>query len=773
MSVNWGGFGAGLSAGLTQGYILGEKFAKAMRAYNYEKEQNAINEDYDNRVAQSDAKHAQIKALNEGGDVQRATDEAYKGAIPVAQAGIREIAARDPENGGRWTPTLNDASTYQQTDKAAAMTRHPELQDTAIPRFSRTTAEQDRERLNGERKQALMRSDRKYYANDPAMSRQLRKEQEDEDLKQGLLQVYQGALNGDPKYLGVLAGAAQQYGLLPSGTHIVPNNDGTFALIDESGHVYTDENGNAYTSVSPNREMIENVFAKFAMQQKMYHDGDFKGMVAERRAAHKEDREDRKVDVQENYLTSRAATLQAQALAKASGYGSGKWKPNADGTGITLFGTDAMGNKDFPLLNANLDGTNKHPASIPDADWNAMVKQVQDEGFQLGINDKLQPIVVTADGSQSALYSDWSNKQAQWEPSQSISQPTALPSGMAGASKQKQAVQFFDRRQRDTSSPGPMPQSGSRVSEQSGEGPVARAYPVPDSVSTEVPFSGEKGEPAEKAKAKEKPKAVPTHGSNDSYIPGKGWVKGAPSAEHERNDAVANNDWTPWRGWKNNPDGTPAEPGGVAGALNKFEAINQERMKDNEMAPEWGKRAIAASKGEPRKSAMEDLHKQATAEQEKRKQAVRTRLPQNKLPETPKTALPAKTKVAPAKVAPAQSEQKLPVKGKVVMKPGDDLTPDVKKQKGQDFPRSKGYRIKAKQGSQVEAVAKGKVDFNGYMQGYGKVVIVTDKNGKQHVYTNVESSAKKGDSIQAGTKIGVVGKQFDYMEYSVRTKGKA
>ena len=774
MSVNWGGFGAGLSAGLTQGYILGEKFAKAMRAYNYEKEQNAINEDYDNRVAQSDAKHAQIKALNEGGDVQRATDEAYKGAIPVAQAGIREIAARDPENGGRWTPTLNDASTYQQTDKAAAMTRHPELQDTAIPRFSRTTAEQDRERLNGERKQALMRSDRKYYANDPAMSRQLRKEQEDEDLKQGLLQVYQGALNGDPKYLGVLAGAAQQYGLLPSGTHIVPNNDGTFALVDDTGHVYQDENGNAYTSVSPNREMIDSVFARFAMQQKAYHDGDFKGMVEDARAAHKEAREDRKVDVQEKYVDGRLSAAQATAQAKALGYARGEWKADGEGR-MTLFGLDSQGNKGFPLAHLGEDQQTIIPVNVSDEDWAKMTRDVESRGYQLGVDDKLQPVVMSPDGRSAMNYQGFADRSGTWEPVEGAQ--SALPANMAGTSAPRSAVQFFDRRQRDTSSPGPMPQAIQRpaapAAQSTEEAPVARAMAVPEGFSKEVPFSGEKGEPAEKAKAKEKPKVVPTHGSNDSYIPGKGWVKGAPSAEHERNDAIANNDWTPIRGWKNNPDGTPAEPGGIVGALNKLEAINQERMRDNEMAPEWGKRAIAASKGEPKKSVMEDLHKKAAAEQESRKQAVRTRLPQNKLPENQKTALPSKGKTAPAKAAPTEKEQQLPVKGKVVMKPGDDLTPDVKKQKGQDFPRSKGYRIKAKQGSQVEAVAKGKVDFNGYMQGYGKVVIVTDKNGKQHVYTNVESSVKKGDPIQEGTKIGVVGKQFDYMEYSVRTKGKA
>ena len=770
MSVDWGGFGEGLSVGLSRGYVLGEKIAKAMRAHDYEKEQNAINEDYDNRIAQSDAKHAQIKALNEGGDVQRATDEAYKGAIPVAQAGIREIAARDPENGGRWTPTLNDASTYQQTDKAAAMTRHPELQDTAIPRFSRTSADQDRERLNGERKQALMRSDRKYYANDPAMSRQLRKEQEEEDLKQGLLQVYQGALNGDPKYLGILAGAAQQYGLLPPGTHPVPNNDGTFALIDESGHVYTDENGNAYTSVSPNREMIENVFAKFAMQQKMYHDGDFKGMVEERRAAHKEDREDRKVDVQEKYVDGRLSAAQATAQAKALGYARGEWKADGEGR-MTLFGLDSQGNKGFPLAHLGEDQQTIIPVNVSDEDWAKMTRDVESRGYQLGVDDKLQPVVMSPDGRSAMSYQGFADRSGTWEPVEGAQ--SALPANMAGTSAPRSAVQFFDRRQRDTSSPGPMPQAIQRPSapatQSAEEAPVARAMAVPEGFSKEVPFSGEKGEPAEKARAA----ALPKYADNDipasKAKPAQNLGEFAARREEERwqdtsgyNDkqlALINRERQKrgahlLKAMDKKPEGESF--GEFVGRMDKA------RFSDTSKVSDAGKRAIAASKGEPapeRKAAIDTLRGQAKKELESRKRA----LPQRQ-------ATPAK---APAqKAQPAQEtkgEPKLPVKGKVVMKPGDNSVAHVK---GANMP-SKEYRIQAKRGTRVTAVSNGKVSFSGYMRGYGNVVVVTAKNGENHIYTNVETSLKEGDSVKDGLAIGNAGKQFDYVGYRVDKKGKA
>lgn len=769
MSVDWGGFGEGLSVGLSRGYVLGEKIAKAMRAHDYEKEQNRIDEDYDNRIAQTKAKYAQVDALNKDEDAQAATDKAYAGAIPVSQAGVREIAARDPENGGRWMPTLNDASTYQQTDKAAAMARHPELQDTAIPRFSRLSVDDEVNRLRSEQKQAHMRNDRKFYANDPAMSRQLRKEQEDEDFKQGLLQVYRGALNGDPKSLGVLAGAAQQYGLLPSGTHIVPNNDGTFALVDEAGHVYQDENG-TYTSVSPNREMIDSVFARFAMQQKAYRDGDFKGMVEDARAAHKEAREDRKVDVQEKYVDGRLSAAQATAQAKALGYARGEWKADGEGR-MTLFGLDSQGNKGFPLAHLGEDQQTIIPVNVSDEDWAKMTRDVESRGYQLGVDDKLQPVVMSPDGRSAMSYQGFADRSGTWEPVEGAQ--SALPANMAGTSAPRSAVQFFNRRQRDTSSPGPMPQAIQRpaapVAQSTEEAPVARAMAVPEGFSKEVPFSGEKGEPAEKARAA----ALPKYADNDipasKAKPAQNLGEFAARREEERwQDTSGYNDkqlalinrerqkrGAPLlKAMDKKPEGESF--GEFVGRMDKA------RFSDTSKVSDAGKRAIAASKGEPapeRKAAIDTLRGQAKKELASRKRA----LPQRQ-------ATPA---AAPAqKAQPAQEtkgEPKLPVKGKVVMKPGDNSVAYVK---GANMP-SKEYRIQAKRGTRVTAVSNGKVSFSGYMRGYGNVVVVTAKNGENHIYTNVETGLKEGDSVKDGLAIGNAGKQFDYVGYRVDKKGKA
>lgn len=769
MSVDWGGFGEGLSVGLSRGYVLGEKIAKAMRAHDYEKEQNRIDEDYDNRIAQTKAKYAQVDALNKGEDAQAATDKAYAGAIPVSQAGVREIAARDPENGGRWMPTLNDASTYQQTDKAAAMARHPELQDTAIPRFSRLSVDDEVNRLRSEQKQAHMRNDRKFYANDPAMSRQLRKEQEDEDFKQGLLQVYRGALNGDPKSLGVLAGAAQQYGLLPSGTHIVPNNDGTFALVDETGHVYQDENG-TYTSVSPNREMIDSVFARFAMQQKAYRDGDFKGMVEDARAAHKEAREDRKVDVQEKYVDGRLSAAQATAQAKALGYARGEWKADGEGR-MTLFGLDSQGNKGFPLAHLGEDQQTIIPVNVSDEDWAKMTRDVESRGYQLGVDDKLQPVVMSPDGRSAMSYQGFADRSGTWEPVEGAQ--SALPANMAGTSAPRSAVQFFNRRQRDTSSPGPMPQAIQRpsapVAQSTEEAPVARAMAVPEGFSKEVPFSGEKGEPAEKARAA----ALPKYADNDipasKAKPAQNLGEFAARREEERwQDTSGYNDkqlalinrerqkrGAPLlKAMDKKPEGESF--GEFVGRMDKA------RFSDTSKVSDAGKRAIAASKGEPapeRKAAIDTLRGQAKKELASRKRA----LPQRQA--TP-TAAPAQ-KAQPAQET--KGEPKLPVKGKVVMKPGDNSVAHVK---GANLP-SKEYRIQAKRGTRVTAVSNGKVSFSGYMRGYGNVVVVTAKNGENHIYTNVETGLKEGDSVKDGLAIGNAGKQFDYVGYRVDKKGKA
>lgn len=306
MAFDWGGFGMGLTVGAQRGLQLGKELAQMYKDYKYGEEQDRINDEYDTKLAQSDMKFAQIDALNKGKNVQTATTEAANDRIPVVQPGMREIAAQDAR--GTWQPTAYPDKAVDT--RFIALAQHPDLKlDT--PRFSQRTLQDERRAIETARQGALLRNDQRYYSRDPEKSRELRKEAANNALKQRLFTVYQGALDGDPESLDILASFAYKEGWLGEDNRLMPNGDGTFALINGEGRVV-----DGMTRVRPNREMIDSTFAEYAKRQKFELDGDIDALAKDRKEARDEAREDRKLDLYEKSIDSRAL---AAAGSKSGG----------------------------------------------------------------------------------------------------------------------------------------------------------------------------------------------------------------------------------------------------------------------------------------------------------------------------------------------------------------------------------------------------------------------------------------------------------------------
>ncbi len=66
-----------------------------------------------------------------------------------------------------------------------------------------------------------------------------------------------------------------------------------------------------------------------------------------------------------------------------------------------------------------------------------------------------------------------------------------------------------------------------------------------------------------------------------------------------------------------------------------------------------------------------------------------------------------------------------------------------------------GVLIKAAGGSEVHAVARGRVIYAGFLRGYGMLLIVNHGNGWMSMYGNNESLLHGvGDEVEAGEAIG-------------------
>ncbi len=88
---------------------------------------------------------------------------------------------------------------------------------------------------------------------------------------------------------------------------------------------------------------------------------------------------------------------------------------------------------------------------------------------------------------------------------------------------------------------------------------------------------------------------------------------------------------------------------------------------------------------------------------------------------------------------------------------------------------NKGIDIAGSEGEKVHAAVNGTVLFDGQVQGYGKVVMIRDKDGCVSVYGRVKSiSVKQGDQVRKGQAIAVMGTTdvSPRVHFEIRKNGK-
>lgn len=107
-----------------------------------------------------------------------------------------------------------------------------------------------------------------------------------------------------------------------------------------------------------------------------------------------------------------------------------------------------------------------------------------------------------------------------------------------------------------------------------------------------------------------------------------------------------------------------------------------------------------------------------------------------------------------SKAAALRERMRLPVKGDVIARFGATR----KTEAGVNAPTWKGVLIRAPQGTDVRAVAAGRVVFADWLRGFGNLLIVDHGEGLLSVYGNNESLLRSvGDRIEADEVIAEVG----------------
>ena len=130
---------------------------------------------------------------------------------------------------------------------------------------------------------------------------------------------------------------------------------------------------------------------------------------------------------------------------------------------------------------------------------------------------------------------------------------------------------------------------------------------------------------------------------------------------------------------------------------------------------------------------------------------------------------------SPSKAPPAGSVKSLswPLNGKVTMQYGSRVHPTFKTKIV-----NSGIDIKAASGTPVKAAGPGEVLYQGWLRGFGQVVIIDHGGDLSTVYAHLGgTSVREGAVVKAGTVIGRVGNTGTDSEYGlhfeVRKKGSA
>jgi septal ring factor EnvC (AmiA/AmiB activator) len=191
--------------------------------------------------------------------------------------------------------------------------------------------------------------------------------------------------------------------------------------------------------------------------------------------------------------------------------------------------------------------------------------------------------------------------------------------------------------------------------------------------------------------------------------------------------------------------------------------------------------ALAAARAKAAAEAREAALARAKAERERLAQqgkpGARPALPE---PEPPKVAEapPPKNEPPPNIVQPAAPEGAFAsLKGKMAAPLNGKIEARFGAKRGDGEPAWRGMFIKAPEGTEVHAVAGGRVMFASWMRSYGNLIIIDHGGGYMSVYANNQSLLKQvGDMVKPGESIATVGntggKPDDGLYFELRHLGK-
>ena len=182
-------------------------------------------------------------------------------------------------------------------------------------------------------------------------------------------------------------------------------------------------------------------------------------------------------------------------------------------------------------------------------------------------------------------------------------------------------------------------------------------------------------------------------------------------------------------------------------ALARFK---QDQLKLNHLIGSLDKAQKDLEVEEANRRAQALAQQQAEAKEAERLAQAKKSTPRAEVPPSPS---PIKTVSLGPRVNLASLKGRLtyPVNGTVTHRFG---------QARQDMPGSQwqGFRFKAPEGSDVKAVAPGKVVYADWLRGFGNLIIVDHAHGYMTVYANNDALLKKiGDNVQQGETISTVG----------------
>ena len=116
-----------------------------------------------------------------------------------------------------------------------------------------------------------------------------------------------------------------------------------------------------------------------------------------------------------------------------------------------------------------------------------------------------------------------------------------------------------------------------------------------------------------------------------------------------------------------------------------------------------------------------------------------------------------------------RGQLRLPVRGDVMARFGS---------KRGDGPSWKGLFIRTPEGSEVKAVASGRVVFSDWLRGFGNLIIVDHGNQYMTIYGNNQALLKRpGDAVKAGDVIASAGNsggnEQSGLYFEIRHQGRA